>query len=158
MKYWSAFTAGLVGLLLLLALLTLPRQRGPVEDVPKQAQPADSVPIATRDTDVRRNPVLDGTDAARDTTSSDLRSASPSFRNSTLVSAIRRAGFHCADVVSAHESVDGVWIASCSEMLGYVVTLHANGPFDVHPVAQYFDGVTPVPVDRDRSLEPQLLR
>ena len=87
----------------------------------------------------------------------DLRSASQSFRNSTLVIAIRRAGFYCADVVSAHESADGVWLASCSGMLGYIVTLRAAEQFDVHPVAQYFDGVTPIPVDRDRSLEPRLL-
>jgi hypothetical protein len=155
MKYWSALTTGLVGLLLL-ASLTL-RQRGPVEEVPSHAQPAVSVPAATRDIAMRSDAVADRSEAVQEATPIDLRSASQTFRNSTLVVAIRRAGFFCADVVSAHESADGVWLASCSDMLGYIVTLRAAEQFDVHPVAQYFDGVAPVPVDRDRSLEPRSL-
>jgi hypothetical protein len=152
-KYWTAFTAGLVGLLVL-ASLTLVHQRRPV--VPDHARPADSVP-ATRDIAMRGEAVADRGDAVQQATAIDLRSASETFRNGTLVFAIRRAGFYCADVVSAHESADGLWVASCPDMLGYVVTLHAPGRFDVHPVAQYFDGVTPILIDRDRPLEPRPL-
>jgi len=150
--------------LLLLAALTLPRQRGPVEEVSSHARATHGVRVATRDVANQGDAVADTSDAVQEATSIDLRGASPTFRNSTLVFAIRRAGFYCADVVSAHESADGVWVASCSDMLGYVVTLSAAAErFDVHPVAQYFDGVTPVPVDRERpfeprSPEPQLLR
>jgi hypothetical protein len=153
MKYRSAFTAGLVGLLLL-ASLTLLRQRGPVE--PDHSRPAESVP-ATREIAMKGEAVADRRDAVQEATAIDLRSASQTFRNSTLVIAIRRAGFYCADVVSAHESADGVWVASCSDMLGYIVTLSAAERFDVHPVAQYFDSVTPVIIDRDRPLEPRPL-
>lgn len=156
MKHWSAFTAAPVGLLLL-ASLALLRQRGPVEEVPNHTQTADSVLAATRDFAMRSDAVDDRSDAVQEATSIDLRSASQTFRNGTLVSAIRRAGFFCADVVSAHESADGVWVASCSDMLGYIVTLRAADQFDVHPVAQYFDSVTPVPADPDRSLEPPSL-
>ena len=158
MKYWSALTTGLVGLLLL-ASPTL-RQRGPVEEVPSHAQPAVSVPAATQDIAMRSGAVADRSEAVQEATPIDLRSASQTFRNSTLVVAIRRAGFYCADVVSAHVCADGVWLASCSDMLGYIVTSRAAEQFEVHPVTQYFDGVTPIPVDRlePRSLPPQLLR
>jgi hypothetical protein len=155
MQYWSAFTAALVGLLLLASLTLL--RRGPVDEVRNHAQPANSVPAATQDIALQSDALADKTDAAQDAMRIDLRSASQSFRNSTLVFAIRRAGFYCADVVSAHESADGVWVASCSDMLGYIVASRAAEQFDVHPVAQYFDGVAPVPIDRDRLLEPRLL-
>ena len=154
MKYWSAFTAALV-VLLMLASLTLPRQGGPVEEAPDHARPIDSLPAATRDLAMQGDAVAHRAEVAQEAPSIDLRSASPTFRNSTLVVAIRRAGFYCADVVSSHESADGVWVASCSDMLGYIVTSRPSAPFDVHPVAQYFDGVTPVPVDRDRPFEPR---
>jgi hypothetical protein len=163
-KYWSAFTAAGLAALLLLAALTPLHRRGPVEEVPSLARADDSVLAATHGIAIESDSVTDATAAAQQAASIDLRGESPTFRNSTLVIAIRRAGFYCADVVSAHESADGVWVASCSDMLGYVVTLRAAADrFDVHPVAQYFDGVTPVPVDRERpfeprSREPQLLR
>ena len=156
MKYWGAFIAGLMGLLLLVSL-TLLRQREVVEEAPNHAQPADRVAAAARDEAMRSEAVADRSDAVQDPAAIDLRSASPTFRNSTLLTAIRRAGFYCADVVSAHESADGVWVASCSDMLGYIVTLSAAERFDVHPVAQYFDSATPVLIDRDRPLEPRPL-
>ena len=117
MKYWGAFIAGLMGLLLLVSL-TLLRQREVVEEAPNHAQPADRVAAAARDEAMRSEAVADRSDAVQDPAAIDLRSASPTFRNSTLLTAIRRAGFYCADVVSAHESADGVWVASCSDMRG----------------------------------------
>ena len=156
MRYWSAFI-GLMGLLLL-ASLSLLRQRGPVEEVvPNHAQPTDSVPAARGDIVTESDAVADQSDAAREPTAIDLRGASQTFRNSTLLFAIRRGGFSCADVISAHESAEGVWVASCSDMLGYIVTLRGAEQFDVHPVSQYFDSLGPAPDDRDRSLVPRLL-
>jgi hypothetical protein len=40
-------------------------------------------------------------------------------------------------------------------MLGYVVTFRGTDVLDVHPVAQYFDGLAPIPADRDRLIERQ---
>ncbi|HUO68281.1 MAG TPA: hypothetical protein VMV37_12130 [Gammaproteobacteria bacterium] len=64
--------------------------------------------------------------------------------------------------MSAHESVEGVWLASCSDVIIYIVSLRGAEQFDVHQV-EYRDSVVPAPVDRDRlpeprSLEPQPLR
>jgi hypothetical protein len=90
-----------------------------------------------------------------------LRESSETYRNSTLLFAIRRAGFNCADVIVAHESVEGVWVARCSDVINYIVTLRGNEQFDVHPVP-YGDSVAPVrmpydepiaPIDRGRSIE-----
>jgi hypothetical protein len=142
--------------LLLLASLSLLRQRGPVEEVPNHAQPTDSVPAARGDV-TESDTVENQRDAAREPTAIDLRGASQTFRNSTLLFAIRRGGFSCADVIFAHESAEGVWVASCSDMLGYIVTLRGAEQFDVHPVAQYFDSLGPAPDDRDRSLVPRSL-
>ena len=155
MRYRSAFI-GLMGLLLVASLYLL-RQREPVEEVPNHAQPTDSVPAASGDIATESDAVEDRSHAAREATAIDLRSASQTFRNSTLLFAIRRGGFACADVISAHESAEGVWVASCSDMLGYIVTLRGAEQFDVHPVAQYFDSLGPAPDDRDRSLQPRSL-
>ena len=137
--------------------LSLLSRRGPVEEVPNHAPPNDGVPAARGDIVTESDAVEDRSDAAREPAAIDLRDASQTFRNSTLLFAIRRGGFHCADVISAHESVEGVWVASCSDMLGYIVALRGAEQFDVHPVSQYFDSLTPAPVDRDRSLEPRSL-
>jgi hypothetical protein len=151
----AVLASGLVGLLLL-AWLSM-RQHGPVEQISNKAQPNDVVLAATRDVVTDTDVVADRGDIAGQPTRIALRDESQTFRDSTLLFAIRRAGFYCADVVSAHESAEDVWVASCSDMLGYVVALRGGGRFDVHPVAQYFDSLTPVPVDRDRSLEPMPL-
>jgi hypothetical protein len=150
-------SAGLVGGLLLLASVSVLRQRRPVEEQPNLGQPTDSAPAATLEIAAGGDAVANRSDAAREPPWIDLQSVSETFRNSTLVFAIRRAGLYCADVVSAHESAEGVWVASCTDMLGYIVTLRGPEQFDVHPVAQYFDSVAPVPVYRDRLQEPRAL-
>jgi hypothetical protein len=149
----SAIVSGFIGLLLLIAWMAL-RQRGPLEVTPNGLQPNDTVPAAALSVVTDSDVVADRGDIAGQPTRIALRDESQTFRNSTLLFAIRRAGFYCADVVSAHESAEDVWVASCTDMLGYVVALRGGDRFDVHPVAQYFDSLTPVPVDRDRSLEP----
>ena len=154
---------GLLGLLLLASLL-LVRQRGPAEQRLDAAQPADAVSIPTRDAAPEDDAIAAQSEAPRGPTAIDLRDEAETFRNGTLLFAIRRAGFNCADVVSAHESVEGVWLASCSDVIIYIVTSRGAEQFDVHPV-EYRDSVVPFPIrDRDlqppdpRSIEPQLLR
>jgi len=95
-------------------------------------------------------PTLDGTTASRlETAAREIRDASPTFRNSTLLIAIRGAGFYCEDVVAAHESVDGVWVASCADKSGYTLGVRDANEFDVLPIRHYFDAVTPAPAPRD---------
>ncbi len=80
----------------------------------------------------------------------DLRNMSPTFRNSTFLIAIRSAGFYCDGVAAAHESTDGVWLASCTEKLGYALNIRDVDQLDVRPVAHYFDSVSPSPQLRER--------
>lgn len=82
----------------------------------------------------------------------ELRNASQTFRNSTLLIAIRRSGFYCDEVVAAHESTDGLWVASCVNTLGYAVSVREIDEFDVRPIAQYFDSLAPLPQLRDDQL------
>jgi hypothetical protein len=147
-----AVVPAVLGLLLLAGLFWL--QLRTVEERPNVAESTDSPYVERPSIPTERDAVADRGDAAGDPASIDLRDAPQTFRNSTLLFAIRRAGFYCADLVSAQESVDGVWAASCSDMLGYVVTLRGAGQFDVHPVAHYFDSVAPVLIERDRPLDP----
>ena len=157
----AVVAAGMVGLLLLASLFLL-RQRAPTEERPDGVRPANTVPDPAGNVATDGDAVAARIETAREPAAIDLSDASETFRNSTLLFAIRRAGFNCADVVSAHESVEGVWLASCSDVIIYIVTLRGAEQFDVHPV-EYRDSVAPVPLDRDRSpdprsLEPQPLR
>jgi hypothetical protein len=81
--------------------------------------------------------------AQAEAAASDVRAASATFRNGTLLIAIRRAGFYCDDVVAAYESAEGVWVASCTDKSGYRLTVRDAGRFDVAPVPHYFDSVVP---------------
>jgi hypothetical protein len=159
----AVVAVALLGLLLLASLL-LVRQRGPAEQRLDAAQPADAVSLSTRNVVAEDDEITAQSEATREPTAIDLRDETETFRNSTLLFAIRRAGFDCADVVSAHESVEGVWLASCSDVVIYIVTSRGAEQFDVHPV-EYRDSAVPFPIrDRDlrspepRSIEPQLLR
>jgi hypothetical protein len=98
----------------------------------------------------------------------ELRAMSQTYRNSTFLIAIRGAGFYCDEVVSADESAEGVWLASCGDKRGYTLGVLADEQFDVRPVAHYFDGLVPqllqndqFRLDRDPSRElrePQQFR
>ncbi|HET8696164.1 MAG TPA: hypothetical protein VFO94_01685 [Gammaproteobacteria bacterium] len=69
---------------------------------------------------------------------------SPTFRNATFLIAIRRSGYYCDDVVSAVESADGAWLATCDTKGGYTIGVRGVDQFEVHPTVHYFDGVNRV--------------
>jgi len=136
------------------------RYRGPVEEQPSRAEATGSPPVLPPSVAREPDAVAEQADVVEDPTPvdsgsvSDLRSASQTFRHSTLLFAIRRAGFYCADVVSANESADGVWVASCSDPIGhYIVGLRGVGQFDVHQVG-FIDSLAPVISERYLPLEP----
>lgn len=62
-------------------------------------------------------------------------------RNSTLLAAIRRAGFYCDDVAGSRETAAGVWVASCKDLGGYRIDADPAGTFRVEPIPLHFDGV-----------------
>ena len=123
----------------LVAAAYLVSRRGPVPD---SASVEGSGPIAEPSGLVRSG----GADV--DGAPSEVRAMSQTFRNSTFLIAIRRAGYYCEDVVSATESADGGWVASCGNKGGYMLGVREVDQFDVHPIAQYFDGIDRV-VRRD---------
>lgn len=96
------------------------------------------------------SPVVESGAVRVEAAATELRKLSSTFRNSTFLIAIRENGFYCEDVVAAHESTDGVWLASCAEKLGYTLTVRDVDEFDVRPVAHYFDSVTPSPQLREQ--------
>lgn len=149
-------SSAVIGLLLLASLL-LVRQRRAADERPASVPPAAAAVLAAADIETATGAAAERSGLGPEPRSIGLRNASQTFRHSTLLFAVRRAGFYCADVVSAHESADGVWVAGCSDMLGYIVTLRGAEQFDVQPVAQYFDSVAPAPVDRDRLPGPRPL-
>lgn len=103
------------------------------------ARKAASMPQApTHNTS--RQPVTTVRDS-RDTTVSELRNASPSYRNTTFLVAIHDAGFVC-EVVSAVTPV-GVpahgWRVECPEGFAYAVSLEPTGALKVTPTPWSID-------------------
>jgi hypothetical protein len=72
----------------------------------------------------------------------ELRTMSETYRNNTLLVAIRRAGYVCDDVVGASESGAGVWTASCRDMGGYKIEA-LDEELRVEPIAHLFDAPLP---------------
>jgi len=71
----------------------------------------------------------------------ELGAMSESFRNTTLVTAIRSAGFYCDDVITSHESAAGVWVTSCRDRGGYKVSGVTVEDIRVEPIPHYVDAV-----------------
>ncbi len=73
-----------------------------------------------------------------------LRSASETVRNGTLVTAIRRAGFVCAEVRGATRFTAEMtgWRVRCAGALAYSVVPGSSGRISVEPL---FEGVPPFP-------------
>jgi hypothetical protein len=66
-----------------------------------------------------------------------LRELSPTFRNSTFLVAIRRAGFYCDDVVGAQETGEDIWIANCADARAYLLSARLTDSLSVEPL--YYD-------------------
>jgi len=98
----------------------------------------------------------------------ELEAMSETFRNSTLLIAIRDAGFVCNELLRVYGGLDhsGNWTATCSEMLAYTVSVASTGALRVEPMLQYFDGVVwpvapeqggdPIKIPSDRPLLDRL--
>ncbi|HEX7081276.1 MAG TPA: hypothetical protein VF329_09695 [Gammaproteobacteria bacterium] len=97
-------------------------------------------------------PVLEGSGEAV-----SLRDASASFRNTSLLIAIRDAGYVCTEIVAASDASDdhAAWRVTCSDANAYLVAADRHGRLAVEPL-YYFDG--PGPVSAPRGAEPPLDR
>jgi hypothetical protein len=145
----TVIAGALVAALVLSAFLV---RRGPASRLPGSAEISDSrVEQNASSLGGTARPTADG-NAATQRAASEVRAMSPTFRNSTFLIAIRRSGYYCDDVVSASESADGGWVASCRDKGGYTISVRAIDEFDVRPIGHYLDGITPalIPSDLDR--------
>jgi hypothetical protein len=107
----------------------------PLDHIGSRESPATPAPLIVAET---ASPA-DNSASPGEPAITELRAVSQTFRNTTFLGAIRNAGFHCDDVVSAYESAVGVWLASCADKRGYTVSVLEIGGFDVRPVPHYFD-------------------
>jgi len=148
-----AIAVGVLGIALL-ALVYLASRRGPTPAPQTLVEPSDNAHAQTPSVAADTTTLAAGGLPAAERAASELRGMSQSFRNGSFLIAIRRAGFFCEDVVSAVETTNGTWVASCADLLGYKVGVLGGDRFDVHPITHYFDGITPVPINRDAPLEP----
>jgi hypothetical protein len=82
----------------------------------------------------------------------ELEAMSETFRNTTLLIAIRDAGFICRELLRVYGNLDDSpkWLATCSDMLAYTVGVASNGALQVAPTLQYLDGI-PQPIPREFS-------
>jgi hypothetical protein len=80
----------------------------------------------------------------------ELEAMSETFRNTTLLIAIRDAGFVCNELLRVYGGVDdsAKWMATCSEMLAYTVVVASDGTLHAEPFQQYFDGVGPRAIEQ----------
>jgi hypothetical protein len=103
--------------------------------------PADAAPIVLSQRAPASESPVDAEGANGDRRDLGLREMSQSFRHSTLLTAIRRAGFYCDEVVEAHESAEDVWLASCRDLKGFTVSAHGINAVRVEPIAHNVDSV-----------------
>lgn len=75
----------------------------------------------------------------------NLQAMSETFRHTTLLIAIRNAGYVCDDVVDVFQSaVDAVaWRARCRDLRAYHIGIEAGGALVVEPTADLWDGIYP---------------
>ena len=85
----------------------------------------------------------------------ELNISSETFRNTSFVIAIRRAGFVCDDVANVYQgdAASGTWRVSCRDMRAYTVGVADDGLLAVEPVLHYFDAPRLVP---DINTPPEL--
>jgi hypothetical protein len=113
-----------------------------VPDTPGPSEPETGERVQPANGDAEPTSVIPGAPSV-ELAVDDVRAMSETFRHSTLLVAIRRAGFYCDDVVSASESVEGAWLATCADRSGYIVSVRDIDEFYVHPILHLFDGVGP---------------
>lgn len=72
----------------------------------------------------------------------ELAAMSESFRNTTLLIAIRDAGYVCPHMFGADAGAQGVaaWRVRCSDAFAYVVGVNESGELEVDPTA-YAEGI-----------------
>ena len=97
---------------------------------------AASAPLA-----VEGHELLTDDPRTRDDRRPNVREVSQSFRHTSFLVAIRRAGFYCDDVIAAHETVEGVWLASCRDRGGFKIAVDGIDGFDVEPIPHNVDAV-----------------
>jgi hypothetical protein len=122
-----------------IAILALIVWRGHVQERPDHIGSGESAATPTPFIVAETGSPADSSASPGEPAATELRAVSQTFRNTTFLGAIRNAGFHCDDVVSAYESAVGVWLASCADKRGYTVSVLEIGGFDVRPVPHYFD-------------------
>lgn len=69
-----------------------------------------------------------------------LRSPSPTYRNVSLTTVIREAGYVCIDILSSAAGDDGLgtWRVSCEDARAYLISEDGAGGLRVEPIA-YFE-------------------
>ncbi len=73
-----------------------------------------------------------------------LRAMPETYRNTTLLIAIRDDGFVCEEVTDAVEGSDAAgWLARCRDLRVYHVGATGNGDLEAEPVPAYFDQLAP---------------
>ena len=125
----GAITAILVGGFLVSRYIE--GRREPSQEARNPVPSRASVVVEAPSADAKNGQGASSGDTAR------LREMSQSFRHSTFLIAIRYAGFYCDDVVTAHESGDGIWIASCTDAREYKVSARPTDELSVEAI--YFE-------------------
>ena len=71
----------------------------------------------------------------------ELAAMSETFRNTTLLMAIRQSGYVCADMLGADQAADDVaaWRVRCSDAVAYLVAVDAVGNLSVDAIS-YMEG------------------
>jgi hypothetical protein len=105
---------------------------------------SETSPAAAEPTAVASSP------ATRTAALEALRAMSETYRNTTLLIAIRDDGFVCEEVTDAVEGSDAAgWLARCRDLRVYHVGATGNGDLEAEPVPAYFDQLVPPVFNRD---------
>jgi len=127
-------------------------------DEPRVAISDTSAPQPTQTVALSPTVVAEHLPAPDDTRAAEkireLEMMSETFRNTTFLIAIRDSGFVCNELLRVYGGIDASakWMATCSEMHAYTVSVASTGTLQVAPILQYFDGLAPRIIQQD--LEP----
>jgi len=115
---------------------------GPSRDEPLPSSQPTSPPPTGPETRTTDAPTFAVSGTPIDAKLRELNAMSETYRNTTFLIAIRDAGFVCNELLRVYGALDDApkWLASCSEMLSYTVSVSSNGALHVEPMMQYFDG------------------